>query len=117
MPFFWKIVNALFVFIPKLFIWRKTMTVGVTFLLETSSIADLVANTMGLTFVLGMDELICTILMSPRTRYIIFHVEPYPLFSTTEGEDETNRESFDRNARDRNWSLRSWDLYMQLIPH
>eukprot|EP00929_Paragymnodinium_shiwhaense_P095210 TRINITY_DN5620_c0_g1_i1.p1 TRINITY_DN5620_c0_g1~~TRINITY_DN5620_c0_g1_i1.p1 ORF type:complete len:616 (+),score=141.78 TRINITY_DN5620_c0_g1_i1:79-1926(+) len=54
---FWKIINIIVVFLPKMLLWKITAEAGVTFLMETASIEDLIVNSVALTFVLNIDEM------------------------------------------------------------
>jgi len=80
MPFFWKFFNMIVVVLPKFFLWKFTTEVGTTFLMETASIVDIVINSVGLTFILGLDEMICRALMSDETLAFCEATENYNLF-------------------------------------
>merc|ERR1719424_2298002 len=67
MPLFWKIVNMVIIVVPKFMLWTLTAKTGCVFLMETSDIDDLIVNSVGLTFILGIDELIFSALMSEET--------------------------------------------------
>lgn len=53
----WKVVNIMVVFFPKMLLWKITAEAGVTFLMETASIEDIIVNSVALTFVLNIDEM------------------------------------------------------------
>lgn len=80
MPLFWKIVNMLIVVFPKLMLWKLTAETGVTVLMETSGIDDLITNSVGLTFILGLDELIGAALMREESLSFVRACEDFPLF-------------------------------------
>eukprot|EP00929_Paragymnodinium_shiwhaense_P005260 TRINITY_DN10697_c0_g1_i1.p1 TRINITY_DN10697_c0_g1~~TRINITY_DN10697_c0_g1_i1.p1 ORF type:complete len:642 (-),score=142.35 TRINITY_DN10697_c0_g1_i1:62-1987(-) len=67
MSMFWKVVNILVVLLPKIVLWKITADAGVTFLMETSRIEDLIVNSVALTFVLNIDEMMFE-LMSDATK-------------------------------------------------
>eukprot|EP00913_Durusdinium_trenchii_P002920 g2707.t1 len=58
MPLMWKVINAVCILLPKILVWKLTVQTGITFLMETASISDLVVNSIALTFILSIDEMI-----------------------------------------------------------
>merc|ERR1712226_1337334 len=54
----WKVVNAIVVLLPKFLLWKLTIETGTFFLMETSGIADIIVNSVALSFILGIDEMI-----------------------------------------------------------
>jgi len=86
MPRHWKALNFLVVFIPKVLIWKLTAQSGVMFLMETSDIADTVINTVGLTFVLQIDEIICETMMSKLVNKLLEDVEDMSFCGWTDNE-------------------------------
>jgi hypothetical protein len=83
MPLFWKIVNFLFVCLPKFILWKLTAETGITVLMDTAGIADIITNSVGLTFILSIDELIGQALMAEETQKFVAATEAYPLFDET----------------------------------
>lgn len=83
MTYFWKFVNMVLVALPKLFLWKLTAETGVTILMETAGIDDLITNSVGLTFILGLDELIGSALMREETLMFVRACEDFDLFDAT----------------------------------
>lgn len=79
MPLFWKILGILTILVPKAFLWKLTAEAGVCFLMETAAIDDMIVNAIGLTFILQVDESICSFLMSSLTQQLLEECEEPPL--------------------------------------
>eukprot|EP00441_Pelagodinium_beii_P041220 CAMPEP_0197637248 /NCGR_PEP_ID=MMETSP1338-20131121/12532_1 /TAXON_ID=43686 ORGANISM="Pelagodinium beii, Strain RCC1491" /NCGR_SAMPLE_ID=MMETSP1338 /ASSEMBLY_ACC=CAM_ASM_000754 /LENGTH=353 /DNA_ID=CAMNT_0043209645 /DNA_START=86 /DNA_END=1147 /DNA_ORIENTATION=+ len=77
MPLAWKIFNVIVVLLPKMFLWKITAEAGTLFLMETSGIADIIVNSVALSFILQIDELLCNELMSDTTRNMLEKLEEY----------------------------------------
>lgn len=71
----WKILNILVVFIPKMLLWSITATSGVTFLMETGSIEDIIVNSVALTFVLNIDEMFFELMSDSAKVMLECHAE------------------------------------------
>jgi len=80
MPMRWKLFNGIFVIGSKLMLWKLTCETGVTFLMQTSGIDDIIINSVGLTFIMNLDELIYKALMSEETAAIVAGTDVYELF-------------------------------------
>lgn len=87
MPLHWKLINLFVIVLPKLGLWILTAQSGITFLMETSAIDDIVVNSVALAFILQIDELLCSELMSDTTKTLLEMVEDYEL----QGFEEANR--------------------------
>mmetsp|Transcript_1457 Transcript_1457/g.4956 ORF Transcript_1457/g.4956 Transcript_1457/m.4956 type:complete len:327 (+) Transcript_1457:1-981(+) len=96
MPLRWKLVSAMFVLLPKGYIWLTLVSTGFNYLMETAGIKDLVINCMALKFVLKMDEIVFSRLATQTTKHILEHLEDYPLFDTAREEQETPQQAADR---------------------
>jgi hypothetical protein len=92
MPFRWKAFSFFFVWVPKAFIWKLTAQAGVGFLFETSGLEDIVVNSVALTFILGIDEMIFQNLMSTSTKNMLVKVESYPIHRAGLEQDVTIEE-------------------------
>jgi hypothetical protein len=79
MPMCWKLVNVVFVLLPKLLLWRLTVSAGMNFLLDTEVITDVIINTVALNFILAIDELLFESLTAPETRWLMDALESYQL--------------------------------------
>lgn len=91
MPLMWKVINAVCILLPKILVWKLTVQTGITFLMETASISDLVVNSIALTFILSIDEMICETLTSQSTLSMLSRCKDYPLFdieAATMSDDE-----------------------------
>merc|ERR1719454_2426864 len=71
----WKIINVLVVFIPKMLLWKITAEAGVTFLMETASIEDIIVNSVALTFVLNIDEMFFELMSDAQKVMLECHEE------------------------------------------
>jgi len=116
MPLQWKIFNFFMILLPKIYIWFLTADIGIVFLLETSSIEEMIINAVALNFILGIDETLCSALMSPMVKYMLENMEDYALFDAAEQSADSEKEAFQRHVKDTTWSLRSPELYAQLVP-
>jgi hypothetical protein len=113
MPLAWKGITCLFVLIPKLILWQTVACTGITFLMETSQIDNIIINSMALAFILEIDELICTALMPDSTRRLLdkcgeFHPPHHP----TTQDDGTVTEG---SSNDQATSYSFWDI-ARLFP-
>jgi len=97
MPLCWKLINWIFVFLPKLVLWRLTVSAAMNFLLDTSGITDVIINTVALNFILGIDELLFESLTAPETRCLMDAIESYNLVQESIGEDEQTRRAVVEN--------------------
>jgi hypothetical protein len=79
MPLHWKIASFVIVWIPKALIWKLTTQAGISFLLDTAGIEDMIVNSVALTFILGIDEMMFKNLMSTSTKDMLVQVEAYPI--------------------------------------
>eukprot|EP00929_Paragymnodinium_shiwhaense_P048816 TRINITY_DN24642_c0_g2_i2.p1 TRINITY_DN24642_c0_g2~~TRINITY_DN24642_c0_g2_i2.p1 ORF type:complete len:434 (-),score=47.11 TRINITY_DN24642_c0_g2_i2:415-1716(-) len=77
MSVFWKLFSASTVLLPKAVLWAMTVDVGVSFLMETDGICDIIVNSVALTFLLTMDETIFEGLMSAKTKYLLSACKDY----------------------------------------
>merc|ERR1712217_42860 len=66
--------------IPKAFLFKQTAETGIKCLMETSHISAIIMNSVGLAFILSLDELIYTTLMSEDVQTIVELCEDYPLY-------------------------------------
>jgi len=71
----WKAWNALFVLLPKVLLVYYTAKAGIEFLMETAGIDDIIVNSVALGFLLSLDELITSALMSPQARLLLSKCE------------------------------------------
>lgn len=121
MPMKWKIINLLVIIVPKCVLWRQTAETGITFLMETSGIANIVANSVGLAFILGLDELVYNCLMSEEEEKIVELCEPFSLYDPKQSaagdlnqlDDEDILEKFDNLQTMRSFGVRD---FKALLP-
>eukprot|EP00929_Paragymnodinium_shiwhaense_P048814 TRINITY_DN24642_c0_g1_i1.p1 TRINITY_DN24642_c0_g1~~TRINITY_DN24642_c0_g1_i1.p1 ORF type:complete len:429 (-),score=60.60 TRINITY_DN24642_c0_g1_i1:382-1668(-) len=83
MSVFWKLFSALTVLLPKAVLWTMTVDTGTSFLMETDGIDDIIVNSVALTFLLTMDEIIFEGLMSAKTKYLLDACEDYDTGGTS----------------------------------
>eukprot|EP00929_Paragymnodinium_shiwhaense_P095215 TRINITY_DN5620_c0_g1_i3.p1 TRINITY_DN5620_c0_g1~~TRINITY_DN5620_c0_g1_i3.p1 ORF type:complete len:556 (+),score=142.90 TRINITY_DN5620_c0_g1_i3:201-1868(+) len=86
MSIMWKIINIVLVLVPKLLLWKMTADAGVTFLMETASIEDLIVNSVALTFVLNIDEMMFE-LMTEATKVSLEACRDLNLYDEEDEED------------------------------
>jgi hypothetical protein len=115
MPIEWKIFNFMFVAAPKMFIWITLCTTGFHFLMETSTIVDVIVNSVALKFILDLDGLILSHLATHATRYIVHNLESMELFDKHEHEHESEFETTERFYGEEK-HLSGWSLYNLLFP-
>mmetsp|Transcript_1870 Transcript_1870/g.4741 ORF Transcript_1870/g.4741 Transcript_1870/m.4741 type:complete len:679 (-) Transcript_1870:56-2092(-) len=97
----WKFFNMLVVFVPKILLWYGTVHAGFQFLMETSTIADVVVNALAMTFLLQIDEMIQSRLSTESVRHIMEKLKDYPLFDLQAEEAETEEDCLERfNAQE-----------------
>lgn len=119
MPLHWKIINLFVIIIPKLLLWWLTAQSGTTFLMETSAIDNMVVNSVALAFILQIDELLCSELMSETTKTLLDMVQDYELHGYTEAnqvetmKDEDCLQDYEKHL-DADWS---WYEIMSLVPY
>lgn len=80
MPRLWKLLNMVVIVFPKLMLWKLTAETGVGMLMDTSGIDSIITNSVALTFILGIDELMGTALMSEEALNLIKATEDFPLY-------------------------------------
>lgn len=74
---YWKFFYILTVLLPKALLWKGTTQLGVTFLMETESIADVIVNSMALAFVLNIDELVYVTFTAPEAKFLMDNLVQY----------------------------------------
>merc|ERR1712118_52015 len=79
MPRHWKVFNFLFMFFPKLCLVHYVMREGVILLMDTSGIMDIILNAMSMSFILGVDELLFSILASGTAKKVLSSLQEMPL--------------------------------------
>lgn len=89
MPFHWKVVNVVFVVVPEVMLWYLTSRAGVHFLLDTSGIVDVIANSVALGFILSVDELLFQNLTSQDTKDIMQMVQGFDVHCADDGGAES----------------------------
>lgn len=77
MPLMWKAVNMLLVFLPKLTLCWMTSKAGITFLMETSTIDEVIINSVALGFLLEVDEILIQQFMSEQARWLLEKCEDF----------------------------------------
>merc|ERR1712232_1259145 len=115
MPLTWKLINVVFVAIPKLFVWINLCSTGFHFLMETSAIVEVIVNSVACKFILDLDEMILSHLATTATRYIIHNLEPIELFDRSEHENETEDEAKARFQKEEQ-AIAGINLYNLLFP-
>jgi len=92
MSLFWKAVNFIFVLSPKILLWKLTCQAGIHFLLDTSGIVDVIANSVALGFILSVDELVYENLTSQDTKDIMGMVQGFNVQQSVQTEADQSEE-------------------------
>lgn len=95
-PTHWKAFYIFFVLLPKFALWLAVAKSGVHYLMETAGIVDLIVNSMALTFVLEVDEMVFHRFTTALTKHIMNNIEDLPNFDTTREETETDQQALER---------------------
>lgn len=118
MPMIWKIINTVLVIIPKLWLWRMTARGGVTFLMETAGIENVIVNVTALTFILNLDEMIFELFSHKVVHHILEKMEPFQIGDGAPAE-QTCEEAFKALTRDRrrmcNMSLFPYRVLLAIV--
>jgi len=111
----WKIINIIFVFIPKMLLWKITAEAGVVFLMETASIEDIIVNSVALTFVLNIDEMFFE-LMSDAAKVMLECHEELKFYDETQEENLPEELIMEEHCVRQN--LRHWRIWdtLELFP-
>jgi len=116
MPLMWKVINAVAILLPKILVWKLTVQTGITFLMETASISDLVVNSIALTFILSIDEMICETLTSQSTLSMLSRCKDYPLFDPELAQLSDDDIASKYGGEKLEERLRVWDILAIVFP-
>eukprot|EP00933_Yihiella_yeosuensis_P025476 TRINITY_DN19776_c0_g1_i1.p1 TRINITY_DN19776_c0_g1~~TRINITY_DN19776_c0_g1_i1.p1 ORF type:complete len:442 (-),score=84.88 TRINITY_DN19776_c0_g1_i1:489-1814(-) len=116
MPLFWKVVNTLFILMPKLMLWLVTAQAGILFLMESSGIDDIVVNSVALAFILQIDEMLCETLMSETTKCIMDKLEDYETHQEKEKEDELTDSTCIKKYSEEQYGCWGLKEFSKLVP-
>jgi len=114
---FWKVFNVMFVLFPKFMVWKLTAETGVMFLMETAAIDDLIVNSVALTFVLAISEMVCQAFTSETTHEMLHKCQDYPLYDREKLRNMDDEEIL-KTYGDRKHSRRAnvFDILRALLP-
>merc|ERR1712224_74737 len=115
MPLRWKIFNIIAVFCPKLVLWVFLVSLGFNFLLESSGIINVIMNSLALTFILSLDELIFEVLTTVPVKHIMENLEEFALYNIANDEEETEHEVIHR-FNEKEIRSRLWQAITILVP-
>eukprot|EP00931_Biecheleriopsis_adriatica_P116251 TRINITY_DN9191_c0_g2_i1.p1 TRINITY_DN9191_c0_g2~~TRINITY_DN9191_c0_g2_i1.p1 ORF type:complete len:518 (-),score=88.41 TRINITY_DN9191_c0_g2_i1:45-1562(-) len=119
MPRSWKFINAASVAAPKCLIWICLVSSGFHFLMETATITNLIINTLALTFVLNLDELIFEAFSTEAVQHMMRRLQDRQLFDHTQEETETDDDVLQRFTQNeigsRMKAFSQWCLPRRLI--
>lgn len=116
MPLFWKVLNFWIVFVPKVFLWWMLTSSGFTFLMETSGIVTVIMNSMAMTFILNLDELIFDVLTTLPVRHIMDNLEDYQLYSIETMERDSEERILEKFQREELGHNRWRGLVFNIAP-
>jgi len=114
-PTHWKVFYLVFVLLPKFALWLAVAKSGVHYLMETAGIVDLIVNSMALTFVLEVDEMVFHRFTTTLTKHIMNNIQDLPNFDITQEETETDLQALERYKAEELGSAR-WSKLMLSIP-
>jgi len=57
-PFWWKVLNLVFLVFPRIIMFKFVCECGITFLMESAGITEVIVNALALGFVLGIGNMI-----------------------------------------------------------
>jgi len=77
MPMKWKVITAFVVLAPRLFLWFFFVTMGVHMVMETSTILQLILNSMSLTFIPGLDKGLFFTLTRQTIKHLMRNLEDF----------------------------------------
>uniref|UniRef100_A0A6V0EZF1 Uncharacterized protein n=1 Tax=Zooxanthella nutricula TaxID=1333877 RepID=A0A6V0EZF1_9DINO len=118
-PMTWKVIYFVCILAPKCVIWKVLNQVGITFLMETSTIEDLIINCLGLAFILNIDETIFQVLMTTSVREILGRCEPYEQFTHWPAGSDPGWEARAGPEEAKNYAARASSdisLYLSMVP-
>ncbi|CAJ1399417.1 unnamed protein product [Effrenium voratum] len=117
MPLRWKLINAIFILGAKGMLWKLTAEIGITFLMETQTISDCIVNSVALSFVLHMDELILMTLTSGKITAALQKCQEYssPDSSASTAWSSRIEEPIDNSWRANFWLIIPWELIASLL--
>lgn len=113
MPLHWKLVNWVFVFLPKVTLWLMTLLAGTTFLMETSGIDSIIVNSTALGFILSIDEVLFSSLSNPMGLHMMERLEARPLYDLSEEDEAEDEHVVRRHTESRSGIL---DCVLTMIP-
>jgi hypothetical protein len=116
LPLHWKVINIIVVFIPKILLWCLLVSAGFHFLMETSGIVDVIMNSLAMTFILGLDELIFAVLTTVPVKHMMENLEDFQLFSVEQHEHEEDEHLLARYHDEQIKTHWSKHFFKVLIP-
>lgn len=116
MPLVWKIVNVIFVLMPKFCIWLSLALCGTHFLMETSGLLDLIMNCVALTFILSLDEMVFATFATVAVKHMLGECQDFELFEVVDEEQEADEVALHRFCRDELHSFSFARLSRMLVP-
>mmetsp|Transcript_112097 Transcript_112097/g.356255 ORF Transcript_112097/g.356255 Transcript_112097/m.356255 type:complete len:477 (-) Transcript_112097:162-1592(-) len=112
----WKIFYCLFLLLPKAVLWYLCCRIGVEFLMETSTIAEVIVNAVAMTFILYIDEMMCSFLMSQTTRSILSRCEEFVLYDVTTEGRMTDQEIMLEFCEKQKWKYIRFKDFVEVVP-
>jgi len=116
MPMKWKLINVVFVLLPKLYLWLLAIDIGTVFLMETAAIEDMIINAVALGFILDIDELICLSLMSETSKHILTNTAEPVYYDIESMENASPRLVFELHQKNKRWSWCGFELWWRVVP-
>jgi len=79
MPLIWKVINFVFVVLPRFMLWQFTCRAGMLFLIETAGMENTIVNATALCFILDIDELIFEVFSTDLTKHMLESLEGFKI--------------------------------------
>ncbi|CAE8622554.1 unnamed protein product [Polarella glacialis] len=120
MPCHWKILNFMFVLLPKVYIWILTVDAGILFLMETAGIEDMVINAVALAFILELDEVIYEAMFSDAAKNIMDDLEGWHASQDVADDHDDNDSDmwfWTKHQANRSYTIFSPRLWGLIFPY
>merc|ERR1712014_297202 len=82
--------------------------------METAGIVDVIMNSMALTFILNIPEMVFRVFTTVPVRHMMEHLDDYELFSTEDEEQESDDDALSRYQREE-FGSEKWSRFLKLL--
>eukprot|EP00928_Gymnodinium_smaydae_P085966 TRINITY_DN6971_c0_g2_i3.p1 TRINITY_DN6971_c0_g2~~TRINITY_DN6971_c0_g2_i3.p1 ORF type:complete len:454 (+),score=54.56 TRINITY_DN6971_c0_g2_i3:64-1425(+) len=116
MPAVWKIINLVIIVLPKFVIWICLVSSGFHFLMETATITNLIVNSMALSFILNIDEMVFEAFSTVAVQHIMGSLDDHKLYDSGVEETETEDACLQRYYDNEQGSARCRACMRWIVP-